>query len=958
MDFRNDVDSLRARLFASHRRLGLLTLWVCVTVASAAMADPPSPSAKSTPTPNANPVPSKVTELEGISEYVLENGVRVLLFPDESKEVVTVNMTVLVGSRHEGYGEAGMAHLLEHMLFKGTPTFPEVPKALTDRGARFNGTTWLDRTNYYATLPASEENLRFALDLESDRLLNSFIRGEDLESEMTVVRNEFERGENSPIRVLIQRMQSAAYDWHNYGQATIGNRSDIERVPVVKLRQFYKKYYRPDNVVLIVAGKFDPAFALQQIQETFGGLKSPDIPIDSTYTIEPPQDGERTVVVRRVGDVQYVGAAYHIPSGSHADYAAMKALVYVLGDEPSGRLYKQMVEAKVASNVFTLAYGLTEPGLFMAIAEVPQDHSIEQARQTLLETIEQSLRESPITAQEVERAKQQILKERELEASDTDKIAVALSDWAAQGDWRLYLLYRDRIEDLTVAQVQAAAEKYFVRNNRTVGLFIPSEQSERVAIPESPNLVELFQDYEGREAVAAGETFDPAPLAIEQRTQRGELVGGIRYALLPKKTRGGAVTLNMTFRFGTGETLKDQVGAAELLGMLMSKGTRELDYQQFQDELIRLRAELSLSSTVGLLQLQVKTRQEFLPEVVQLIGQVLREPRLASEELEVIRRQVVTRLQQSKNEPQALAPLSVQKRLAPYDPDHVLYVRSIDEQIEMYRSVTADQIQRLHDDFLGNQAGEVVAVGDFDADALRSLLAKTLDDWTVAEPYVRVDRKPHPEIPGSTEVIETPDKANAFFYSSEQYELDDTDPAYASLVLGNFILGGGSLSSRLADRVRQQEGLSYGVRSSVIARARDNRVDFTLYAITNPANRERLMRVIREEIDRIRQDGITSEELQKAKSAYLQRNRVSRTDDASLASELLNTLFNERTMAYEAQHEAQIQAATVESVNEAIRSYIQPERLVMAIAGDFANVPEEADEDAGASNPDAAAANE
>ncbi len=321
---------------------------------------------------------SKVTEIEGISEYRFENGVRALLFPDPSKEVVTVNMTVFVGSRHEGYGEAGMAHLLEHMLFKGTPDHPEVPKVLQDRGARFNGTTWLDRTNYYETMPASDENLKFALELEADRLLNSYIKGEDLESEMTVVRNEFERGENSPLRILMQRMQAVAYEWHNYGQSTIGNRSDIERVPVVKLRQFYKKYYRPDNVMVIVAGKFDPDKALEYLQSTFGALRSPQTPIDPTYTIEPPQDGERTVVLRRVGDVQLAGAAYHIPAGSHPEYAAAKALVYVFGDEPSGRLYKEMVETKIASNVFTLAYGLAEPGLFMAIAETPEGSSLEQ----------------------------------------------------------------------------------------------------------------------------------------------------------------------------------------------------------------------------------------------------------------------------------------------------------------------------------------------------------------------------------------------------------------------------------------------------------------------------------------------------------------------------------------------------------------------------------------------------
>jgi len=892
------------------------------------------------PESSGDPYPMKVTEIEGISEYVLENGVRILLFPDASKEVVTVNMTVFVGSRHEGYGEAGMAHLLEHMLFKGTPTFPEVPKVLQDRGARFNGTTWLDRTNYYETLPASEDNLRFALELESDRLQNSFVRGEDLASEMTVVRNEFERGENSPIRVLMQRMQSAAYDWHNYGQSTIGNRSDIERVPVVKLRKFYRKYYRPDNVMVIVAGKFDPENALRQIKETFGKLNNPETPLDDTYTVEPAKDGERTVVLRRVGDVQYAGAAYHIPSGSHRDYVAMKALVHILGSEPSGRLYKQLVEKELASNVFTLAYGLAEPGLFMAFAEVSKDHSIEQARQTLIETIETSISETPITEQELERAKQKILKERELQASDTDQIAVALSDWAAQGDWRLYLLYRDRVESLTMNDVQSAANRYFVSNNRTVGLFIPSDEAQRVEIPESPDLVALFENYEGREAIAEGEQFDPSPLAIEQRTIRGDFVGGMKYAALPKKTRGESVTLLVTLRFGSEDSLKGKVGAVELLGMLMARGTTNLNYQEFRDELTRLRAELSMNSTIGLLQLQVKTKKEFLPELIELVGQVLRNPRLEASELEVIRRQVVTGLQQSKNEPQALAPNSVRKRLAPYDPDHVLYVQSIDEQIDMYRNVSIDEIRDLHDRFLGNHAGEIAIVGDFEPDQVESLGEEQLEDWTVEEPYVRVDRDPHPGIDGSMDVIETPDKANAFYFTSQQYELSDENPEYSALVLGNFILGGGGLSSRLADRVRQQEGLSYGVRSSLSARAKDTRVDFTIYAITNPENREKLLRVIREELDRLLSEGVTEEELAKAKEAYLQRNRVSRADDASLASELLSTIFNERTMEYYAEHEDQIRSATVESVNEALRKYVDPDKLVEAIAGDFANVKE------------------
>ncbi len=888
----------------------------------------------------------KVTEIEGISEYLLDNGVRVLLFPDESKEVVTVNMTIFVGSRHEGYGEAGMAHLLEHMLFKGTPTHPDIPKVLKERGAgnSMNGTTWMDRTNYYETLPASGDNLEFAIRLEADRLVNSFIRGEDLEKEMTVVRNEFESGENSPIRILMQRIQSAAYDWHNYGRSTIGNRSDIERVPVVNLRRFYRKFYRPDNVMVTVAGKFESEEALRYISQYFGVLKKPDTPIDATYTTEPAQDGERTVLLRRVGEIQLAGAAYHIPASSHPDFAAAKALVYILGDEPSGRLYKKMVETEIASNVYAVAYAFTEPGLFMALAEVPVEKSIEEARATLIDLMEESLTREPITQQELDRAVQQILKQRELAAGDSDQVAVALSDWAAQGDWRLYFLFRDMVENLTLEQVQAVAQKYFVRNNRTVGLFIPSETSERIDIPEAPDMKTVLKDYKGREAIAAGEQFDPAPDAIESRTERGNLVGGIQYALLPKKTRGGTVSLMLTLRFGTGDTLRDKLGAVELLGLVMSRGTDQLDYTALQDELTRLRAELSMNTTVGLMQMTVKTKREFLPEVISLIGDIVRKPRLDANELDVLKRQIVTSLQKSTTEPQSLAPRSVEKRLSPYSRDDIRYVMSVDEEIEMYNSVTIDQLEQLHSQFFSNQAGELSVVGDFDADQVKSLFESELADWDTDQAYVRVDRNPHPEIDGSTTVIETPDKANAFLYSSQQYALADDAPEYASLVLGNFILGGGSLSSRLGDRVRQQEGLSYGVRSGLSARTKDGRVDFTLYAITNPSNKDRLTEVLIEEIKRIRDDGVTEDELEKAKTSYLQAARVRRTADATLAGELLGTMFNDRTMEYHAKHEAQIQAATVESVNEAIRKFIEPDKLVIAVAGDFAATSKAKDE--------------
>lgn len=888
----------------------------------------------------------KITSIEGITEYRLDNGLQVLLFPDPSKSMVTVNMTVFVGSRHEGYGEAGMAHLLEHMLFKGTPNHPEVPKMLTSLGADFNGTTWLDRTNYYETLPAAserqaQENLEFALRFEADRLLNSHVKAEDLASEMTVVRNEFERGENSPQRVLMQRVQSAAYDWHNYGRSTIGNRSDIERVPIDRLQAFYRKFYRADNVMLVVAGKFDPEHCIKLVEKYFGTLKVPEQPLDRTYTTEPPQDGERTVVLRRVGNSQLIDLAYHVPSGASREYAAVEMLAYIFGAEPSGRLYKDLVLTEIASSVNAYSMALHDPGLIMFGAEVSKEKSLEEAKQKLLETVE-GVGDKPITQDELNRARTQFLKDRELRAAKTDELAIELSEWAAQGDWRLYFLFRDYVESVTAEEVTAAAKKYLVRNNRTVGLFIPAEKSEKVEVPPRADLQKLLADYKGRGELEHGEDLDPDPLKIEARTTRGKLKTGLKTAWLPKKTRGGMVNLQLNLRYGNEETLQPYVAALEFLPEMMMRGTESLDHEQLQDKLDQLRAKVRLSGTTGLLQLSLETKREYLAEIMPLIGEILRKPRFDSNELEIIRRQAVTGTQAQLTEPQALASVMLRRLQSPYPKDNVRYVPTLEERIERYRSVKIEQIKELHTKFLNGEHGEVAAVGDFDPEELATVMESILDGWKSDVSFKRIESPARVDIAGTTKEIETPDKANAVYLAGEQIEMRDDHPDYPALVIGNFILGGGSLSSRLGDRVRQQEGLSYGVGSNVGSHPIDARTTFSIYAITNPNKRDRVVEVVNEELEKLISDGVTQDELDRAKEGYLQNEQLARTDDRSLAQLLSATEFANRTLAFDAQFEKRISELKIEDVNKAVAEHLEPKRLIVVTAGDFAKVEEPA----------------
>ncbi len=882
-------------------------------------------------------MPEFIQTIEGISEYRLENGVQVLLFPDASKPVVTVNMTIFVGSRHEGYGEAGMAHLLEHMLFKGTDSNPAIPKALQDRGARFNGTTWLDRTNYYETLNASSENLEFALALEADRLVNSRVRGEDLNTEMTVVRSEFERGENSPSRVLQQRLFSAAYEWHNYGKSTIGNRSDIERVPIDSLRRFYKKYYRPDNVMLVVAGKFDNEQALALIEKYFGILENPSGAIDKTYTTEPPQDGERTTVVRRVGDTQLVGVGYHIPAASDPSYAAVDVLATALADEPSGRLYKALVEGKKASSIYGGAMALHDPGLMFFMAEVAKDKSLEDARQTLIETLEVTPAKQPFSPEEVDRAKVQLLKDRELKAADVTSMAVELSEWAAQGDWRLYFLYRDRVEEVTTEEVQEVAEYYLMGQNRTVGLFIPSETSERLEVPDRPNTTEMLAGYEGREAISEGEEFESTPENIESRTIRGEIKPGFPYALIPKQTRGNSVQLSLSLRFGDEQSLFGKSAACEMLGSLMSRGSEDFTYQQIRDKLDGLLANVSFSSQPQLLSVRIETKADKLTEVLSVVESVLRRPTFDAAELAILKDESIVGLQSQLSEPQALGPTAVGRAFNREKPGHIHYTPTIQEEIASIEGLDAKSISDLYHEVLGGDRGEVSIVGQFDQEPVLAAIAKILDGWKAKTPYQRVDRTANTTVPGQMIVIETPDKANSLYYASEQFAMNDSDPDYPALVIGNFVFGAGALSSRLGDRVRQREGLSYGVASGLTGHPIDKRTSLTIYAITNPANRDKVVNAIAEEMDRLLADGITQEELKNAVEGYLQSQQVSRADDQRLASLLASNLFANRDMLFYARQDAKMAALTVENVNAALKKYFEPKRLVISTAGDFAN---------------------
>ncbi len=877
---------------------------------------------------------TKVTSVEGITEYRLDNGLQVLLFPDSSKPTVTVNVTYLVGSRHEGYGEAGMAHLLEHMMFKGSPKHPDVKTEIRDHGANFNGTTSFDRTNYFETMPATDVNMRSALEMESDRMVNSRISRQDLDSEMTVVRNEFERGENSNTRVLEERVLAAAYMWHNYGHSTIGSRSDIEKVPIERLQAFYRNYYQPDNAVLIVAGKFDQDKTLALIKDTFGALPKPARKLQTTYTEEPVQDGEREVSLRRVGDVQAIMMAYHGPAGSSEDSAPLQVLAAILSDPPAGRLYKALVESKKAVSVSGGHDQLHDPGYIEFMAEVRKEHSLEEVRKIMLDVIDGVVKEPP-SKSEVDRIRTKAIKDFELSFNNTERVARAMSEWASMGDWRLMFLDRDRFEKVTPEDVARVAAKYLKASNRTLGEFIPTDSpdKDRTVVASTPDISELLKNYKGKAAVEDGEVFDPSPANIDARTVRFTLPSGMKVALLQKKTRGGSVTAAIALHYGDEKSVFGRITAAQLAGAMLMRGTAKHTRQEIEDELDKIKTQMNANAGATDANLTVNSVRANLPAALRLAAEVLKQPAFPENEFEQLRQASLGRVENFRSEPQALAPNALNRHFTQYPAGDPRGVTSFDQDIENYKKATLADSKKFYADFFGATHAELAIVGDFDPAEARKVIEDEFGAWKNPAPYTELLRA-YQKSESVNRMIETPDKANALFVAGITMPMNEDDPDYPALVLANQMFGG-DLKSRLFHRIRELEGLSYGVGSGFGAGVKSKYARLFIQAICAPQNVLKVEAAFKDEVAKLLKDGFDADEIAAAQKTYVDDHVLGRSQDGGLVRELTRNAQYGWTMQRQADLEKKITSLTSAQLNAAVRKYIDPAGISYFKAGDF-----------------------
>jgi zinc protease len=955
-------------------------------------------SAKAT----ATPAPEKVTTVEGITEYRLPNGMKLLLLPDQSKATATVDVTYLAGARHERYDEVGTAKLMQRLLFKGTPNNPAINNELARRGVRFSGNSLREHTHFSSVLQPGEENLQWVLQMEADRMVNARFAQKDLDAEIAAILKEHEDNEKKDERAadkyiaekkidaktaagmregaqkqkkewppLKEKFDEVEYAWINYGTTVNEEKAAILKTSLENLRAFYRTYYQPDNVVVMVAGKFDESKVLAWTAKFFAAIPKPTraLPKPETRLDFKVDDGNR--------DDNSIIASYKIPAALSPDADALRFSAFVLY-KLRGMSIKNKGVISGFSQKFSRESGLSLFGLSgIASTKSPEEtqadlkviydqfndrlqstkedkdravnqyyadeklRAIRQQRADLMKAVE-DLAINPLTAEETARARQEFLSESARFLDNHEKLGTTLADYIALGDWRLFFHWRDRAANMTAEEVTAASARHYRRENRVLSFTRVRDSDGRADAIPVPTAAEVLKNFKAREtviaAVAGTESDNPD---IDKRVKKIQ-IGGLTVSLLPKQTAGQSVAFNIRLRSGDEKTLFGKAAVAEMAGRTLDRGTSKFQYGLF-DESSRLRMRGNVSAASA----NYQTTRPYIASAIKLAAHILREPTFSDFAAKTISDQMLGEVRAHKNSPSRVATNALQRHFNIFPAGDIRNVRSYEEQEDAIKAIKASDLREFHKQFYGAAKGEIAVIGDFDEAEVTAALRESFADWSTGAPYMRLAVL-YKEVAPVNRAVEMPGSESAFFAARLNVNMQDTDPDHAALVVANYILGGATgFASRLTARLRLQDGLSHTVRSELNVNSTDRGSAWSVYAFADAQDVAKVEKAFKDELGLAIKNGFTAKEIAAAKSAVLLQRREQRMRDnvlagggistGALAGQLLNNSDLGRTFAWSKDFESKISALKTADVNAAFRKHIDPNKISIIKAGDFAN---------------------
>ncbi len=883
----------------------------------------------------------KIDSFRGIDQYRLKsNDMTILLVPDHTSPVFTFMVVYHVGSRNEAPGNTGSAHLLEHMIFNkstenfgkanGHKTFQEV---LYEAGADFsstNMTTWYDRMNGYSTLPA--DKLELAMRIEADRLGRGLILDSERQSEMSVVRNEYEIGENNPWQALWKATVASAIQAHPYHWNTIGYRSDIEGVTTEKLREHYRSFFHPNNAEALLVGDFDTEKALALFDREFGAFPKSTKPIPQVITVEPPQEGERRTVVQRPGTVGMVMIAWMRPGALDPDFIPLEVLNTILADGVNSRLYRALVEQGLATRVQANNFTLKDPYPLLVDATLAQGKTHEEVEKAIKAAVAE-LAEKGVTEEEVKRAQQQIEVAVIRSRDGTYNFASNLGESIASTNWKWFLTYIDSIKAVTAADVKRVAASYLVPNRATVGWFIPGSP----AAPASPPAVRpASSPVVAAESTPSRVAAKPATGSFAKRTTRKVLKNGLILDVVENHSVPTVAFRGLAFAGDTAAPA-DKPALASLTAKMLQRGTMSRTKEQIGALLDGVGATRFYGTNTTEAVINANGMSRDLPLLLEIVADELKSPAFHAEELAKAKKELENDYLQAADNTFTRA----YERLSQivYREGHPYYVPGKDKLVASVNAATADDLRAFHRErYIG--AGLILAiVGDVDTAKTIALVEKHLGDIPKGEriSFASVARTA-PGDKGVREAVTMRGKANMNILMGTASGLRRTDSDYEAALIANAALGQNSLSSRIGKRVRDTEGLSYNLWSRYF---NTDDVDGMWFVNVNvaPQNLAKAMASTTDEIVKFGREGVTEAEVEAQKSFFAGNYQVGLGSNAGIASALIQAEKFGYGPKYLDEFPARIKAVTRDQVNAATKKHFFPDKLHVIVAGDLEKLP-------------------
>lgn len=885
-----------------------------------------------------------------IDEYTLQsNGLQVLLMPEHSSPTLTFMVTYRVGSRNEVTGTTGATHILEHLMFKGSRNHTRekgnnVDQLLERTGAKYNATTWLDRTNYYANM--GSEHLATVMGMEADRMRNLLLRDEDRKPEMTVVRNEFERGENSPIQALYKEIYQTAFVAHPYHHSTIGHRSDIEKVSIQKLREFYDTFYWPNNATITIIGDFEPAQALEQVKKTFGKYPRSPKPIPEMYTEEPAQNGARRTIVKRPGQLGVVAVAHKVPAATHPDFAAVQLMSAILSDGKNSRMYKAITNKNLSTGVEGELGIFHDPSMHIVFAPLAPGAKHDEVEAIIVAEIER-LKKDGVTETELKAAAAKTAADAAFKLDGSFGIAGNINEYIAAGDWTLFYSLDEAAKKVTVADIQRVAQKYLIEDSSTTGWFVPTTAGAAAPVASAKaGFKDTLSDgpYYYRDPrlnagtqpamVAAKDTGGGVAVAdggskIAPNARRSK-IAGIDVIAYPTGVKD-VVTLRASLPAGRALGAKGNPAIPVLTGMLLDQGTKTQDKFAIAEKLESVGAAISFRVGTDVLDISARSLKKDAPLVLGLIAEQLRTPAFSPEEFAKAKKQMAGGIKRSLESTDFRASDAFNR--AVYPQGHPNRSVAPDDMLAAIESATLEEVLTFHQANYGPAGMKLVLVGDLDLPALQGEINRAFSGWSGGKEVVRAAQPAPATVAGKLDV-EMPGKTSVSVVMGQSSGLRYSDPDYQALRVATAILGSG-FTGRLMANVRDKEGLTYGVGAGM-GNDMFNDGDWRISATFAPGLLDKGIASTQRQLKLWYEAGATPTEISQRKSNLIGEFKVNLATTGGMAGALLGAVSRGYDVSWLDEFPARVNALSNEQVNAAIKKYLKPHAMVLVKAGTLA----------------------